>query len=233
MEQGKGDEVGISGKGILTKGLLTGLLLVFLAGSVPAAGPPSPAQDPASAAAQPPLPAPGLGPGQEEVPDWQARLELARVLSYLKRYPESIDQYRRVLKEKPDFAAAKIELARVHHWNGQPEEALALLAGLDRKALPPEERLLLADLLLAKKEYGQAEAIFREHLKANPYDLATRLKLAEMLSWTKQYDQSLAQYEIILKARPKDRQVRRKYAFVLIWSGRHEQAAQELAQTLD
>ncbi len=221
------------GKITLSQGLLAGLLVAAFAGSVLAADPVSPAQGPAPAAVQPARPAPSLGPGQDEVPDWQARLELARVLSYLKRYQESIDQYRRVLKGKPDLVAVKIEMARVYYWNGQPEEALALLAGLDQAALPPEEQLLLADLLLVQKEYDKAEAILRAHLKTSPDDLKTRLKLAELLSWIKQYDRSIQQYEIILKARPGDKQVRRKYAFVLIWSGRHEQAARELARTLE
>ncbi len=172
------------------------------------------------------------GPGTDVIPDWQARLELARILSYMKRYDESISEYEKVLKEKPDALSAKVELARVFFWSGQTEKAFRMLQPIPLEALDDQSRQVLAELYTARKDYTQAESIYQSYLKAHPDDLKVRLKLAELLSWTKHYPESLEQYEIILKARPDDVQVRRKYALVLSWAGRKAEAMAELRKTL-
>jgi tetratricopeptide (TPR) repeat protein len=168
----------------------------------------------------------------QEIPDWKARWELARLLSYVKRYQESVAEYEKVLKEKPDLLEAKIELARVHAWKGDQARAFEIMKSIPLEEIPEELRVLVADLHVARKEYAKAEPIYRRHLERHPEDLKARLSLAELLSWTQRYPESLSQYEILLKARPEDRQVRRKYAFVLSWSGRHADAIVELRRTL-
>lgn len=94
-------------------------------------------------------------------------------------------------------------------------------------------RLQHAEILMIRKEYGQAVAIYRKYLERHGNDLKVRLKLAEILSWQKDYDASLAEYERILTVRPDDRQVRRKYSDVLLWSGKVDEAAKELRKTLE
>ena len=169
----------------------------------------------------------------EDIPDWVARLELARVLSYVKRYDESIAEYQKLLKEKPDLTEAKIEMARVLFWKGDQQGAASILQQLPPADITGETKVLLADLLVAQKDYAKAEPLYTSYLEAHPEDQAVRLKLAEMLSWQKKYDASLAQYRKILQARPDDIQVRRRYAFVLIWAGKNAEAASELKKTLD
>lgn len=173
-----------------------------------------------------------VAPG-EEIPEWAARLELARVLSYLKRYDESITEYGKLLKEKPDLVEAKVELAKVLFWKGDQKAAFRFLEQIPVKELTGETKALMADLLVAQKDYAKAEPLYQAHLIAQPEDQAVRFKLAEMLSWQKKYPESLAEFRKILKAYPDDIQVRRRYAFVLIWSGNHSEAASELKRTLD
>lgn len=169
----------------------------------------------------------------EEIPDWVARWELARVLSYAKRYDESITEYRKVLKEKPDLVDAKVELAKVFFWKGDDKAAIKTLEQIPPKNITGDTKVLMADLFVTQKDYGKAEALYRAHLDSHPEDQAVRLKFAEMLSWQKEYDASLTEYRKILKARPDDIQVRRRYAFVLIWAGKHSEAASELKKTLN
>ena len=169
----------------------------------------------------------------EEIPDWLARLELARVLSYVKRYDESLAEYEKVIKEKPDLKEARIEMAKVLFWKGDQKAAARILEQFPTKDLSGETQVLMADLFVAQKDYAKAEPLYRDYLNSHPDDLDVRLKLADMLSWEKKYDASLAEYRKILKARPDDIQVRRRYAFVLIWAGRHTEAAQELKKTLE
>jgi len=174
-------------------------------------------------------------PGQvgETIPDWQARLELARLLSHLKKYDESITEYRKVLREKPDSVEARAELGQVLFWSGQRDEALKTLEQIPPEKMDDQTRAVLADLYGAQKKYAQAEALYRDYLKNHPEDLQARLKLAELLSWSKRYRESLEQYEIILQARPDDLQIRRKYALVLSWAGRKTEAIKELRKTLE
>jgi tetratricopeptide (TPR) repeat protein len=174
----------------------------------------------------------GASAGVEEIAAWQARWELARVLSYLKRYDESIAEYRKVIQEKPALGEAREEMARVLFWQGKVEEALRELEGIPPGKISDATRELMADLYRSNKRYEKGEPLYLSILERSPDNHRVRLKLAEILSWAKKYDESLAEYRTILAKLPEDIQVRRKYAFVLIWAGRHAEAAQELKKTL-
>ncbi len=169
---------------------------------------------------------------KEEIPDWLARWELAKALSYSKRYEESVLEYKKLLKEKPDFHQARAELANVLFWQGKNDESLAVLEQIPTKYVDNNTGIIMAELYSARKEYAKAEPLYRKYINKNPEDVKARLKLAEMLSWMKRYNESVAEYKIILDTVPNDIQVRRKYAFVLIWAGRHTEAAAELKKTL-
>ena len=174
-----------------------------------------------------------IAPGSaDEVPDWMARWELARILGYAKRYDESIAEYKKLLKEKPGLAKARIEMARFLFWSGRIPESLEVLESVPSAQQTDESLLLMADLYRARKAYARAGPIYRDHLRRHPGDHAARLRFAEMLSWQKQYDESLAEYRRILSALPDDVQVRRKYGLVLMWANRFDEAARELRRTL-
>lgn len=168
----------------------------------------------------------------QEIPDWMARWELARVLSYAGRYEESVTEYKKLLKERPDLSKAKIELSKVLFRQKKGGEALAVLEGIDARQLDADSVLLMADLYRDRKSYDRAAPLYREYLEKRPGDNPARLRFAEMLSWEKYYDESLAEYRKILAALPEDVQVRRKYAMVLMWSKRYGEAAAELRRTL-
>lgn len=214
--------------------LFLALIAGPLAAQVPASlvPPPPPAQTPPVA-----LPAPARSPARvqplnETIPDWQARWELARALSYLQRYDESLAEYRKVLALRPDDTAVRQDYGQVLLWSGRVEDSYAELSRVPAADLTPAAALALADTLVARRAYPEAEAIFRRELARNHGDHLTRLKLAEILSWTKRYDEALALYRTILEALPDDVQVRRRYALVLLWAGRVDESAAELRRTL-
>ena len=168
-----------------------------------------------------------------DIPDWQARLELARLLSYEKRYGESLAEYEKILKFKPDFMTARMEMAKVLAWKGETDKALSLFQGMKGQGLDDEARLALADIYVIRKEYGKAEPLYEDFLTKHPNDYSVRIRLADLFAWTKQYDRALGQFEKILAARPGDVQVRRRYARVLGWAGRREEAIANLRKTLE
>lgn len=177
-------------------------------------------------------PAPEMEDG-DDIPNWKARWELARVLRYSRRFDESEKEYKALLKEKPDLLPAKVELALVLFSMEKKDEAYALAETVSADDADAQTRLSLCDLYSSRKEYGRAEAICRAMLKDDPEDQAARLKLAQVLSWAKKYDESLAEYRLLLAKRPDDVQLRRRFAYVLIWAGKNDEGAEELKKTLE
>jgi thioredoxin-like negative regulator of GroEL len=169
----------------------------------------------------------------EDISDTATRLELAKVLTYDKRYAEAMEVYRQILAAEPENLAAKIGLSEVLYWTGNSEAASATLKGVPEDKLDDKGKLMLADLFVAKKDYESAIRIFSAYVERKPDDWVVRLKLADVQSWTKRYPDAIASYEAILKAHPHDRQVRRKYGMVLSWAGQNEKAAEQLRQSLN
>ncbi|MEY2606760.1 MAG: hypothetical protein QOH31_4587 [Verrucomicrobiota bacterium] len=170
---------------------------------------------------------------EADISDTAARLELAKVLTYDKKYAEAMEVYRQMLATEPGNLDAKIGLSEVLYWTGNSEAAAAMLNGVPEDKLDDKGKLMLADLFVAKKDYEPAIQIFSTYLDRKPDDWVVRLKLADVQSWTKRYPEAIASYEAILNARPHDRQVRRKYGMVLSWAGQNEKAAEQLRQSLN
>lgn len=169
---------------------------------------------------------------ESDIPAWKARWELARVLNYTKRSKDAEAEYRALLKEKPELAEAKLELAATLFWDGHKDEAAPLLAELDPAQLSEDGRALLARLLISQGRPAEAILLLQAYLEKHPDEDALRVKLAEALSWTKAYPEALAQYELLLKKHATDVQLRRRYGMVLMWVGRHAEAAEEFKKTL-
>jgi thioredoxin-like negative regulator of GroEL len=144
-----------------------------------------------------------------------------------------VEVYHQVLAVEPENLEAKIGLSEVLYWSGNSTAAAAILNGVPGDKLDDQAKLMLADLLIAKKDYQPAIRIFTAYLEKKPDDWSVRLKLADVQSWTKQYPEAIANYEAILKAHPNDRQVRRKYGMALSWAGQNEKAAEQLRRSLN
>lgn len=167
----------------------------------------------------------------EKIEDWQVRLELARVLSYQKKYDESVKEYLEVLSRHPNDPKIQLELASIYAYKKDREAALELLKKIPADSDAEIEKKI-ANIFAILKEYSTAEEHYVNYLQAHPEDLNARVKYAEMLSWEKRYPDSIHQYELILEQAPDDDQVRRKYALVLIWMGNTDRGAEELKKTL-
>jgi len=168
----------------------------------------------------------------QEIPDWQARWELAKVLSYAKRYDESLVEYKKLIKEKPELYQAKVEMANVLFWQGKRTDAITLLEQMPLRSIDENTKIVMSDIYVSQKEYKKAEPLYRTYLEKHPGDQKVRFKLAQMLSWDKRYNDSISEYKTILNAIPDDIQVRRRYAYVLIWAGKNKEAIEELRKTL-
>lgn len=180
-----------------------------------------------------PVPAPGRPAASRDVPDWQARLELGDLLSGAGRFDEAADQYRKALEQQPENEAIRVRLARVLAWTGKGEEAIRLFTALPDSAMTSDDRMLIADHAIGRRQYDMAIRQLLAVLKDTPDNDNARLKLAEVYSWSDRLDESFEQYERLLERHPDDVQIRRKYAQALSWAGRNEDAIRELKRTLD
>jgi tetratricopeptide (TPR) repeat protein len=169
---------------------------------------------------------------KSELSDWETRLEYARLLSYQKRYNESLEQYHKLLEKKPNSLEVQIEIANVLYYQGKYQEALNILNKIPAEKMSAKDLILVADINVATKNYPKGESIYRAVLQKNPSDDLTKFKLAELLSWQKKYQESINFYRQLLANNPSDIQLRRKYAMVLMWMGKEKEAAEELEKTL-
>ncbi len=174
-----------------------------------------------------------MNEGEEYIPDWKARWELARVLSYAGRLAESAIEYQKLLQESPGLLEAKIEYAHVLSRLAKKIEALNAINSIPLSMVTDSTILFMAQLYIETGDFRGAENLYTRYLEKNPGDDGARLKRAEVLSWLQKYEESLEEYRRILDKRPEDVQVRRKYALVLSWAGKFSEAATELKLTLD
>lgn len=164
--------------------------------------------------------------------NWKAQYEHARSLSYLQKYEEAEQEYRKLLEIKPDSNDVLLGLGKILYYQKNYFQALELLQKIPTEKLDDESRLLIADIYQSLHDYQKAEMIYYHYLEAHPDDHEALLKYAELLSWDKKYQSSLEIYKQILDSEPNNIQVRRQYALVLIWSGKESEGVEELKKTL-
>lgn len=164
--------------------------------------------------------------------DWDARLEYARVLSYLKKFQEAEHEYEKLSAEKPDSSLVKIELAQMYYYQEKYNEALKLLDALPESDQSAKVDQLYGDIYMVQKQYDRAEERYLRAIELTVDKDPLKFKLADMFSWQQRYPESLQIYEELLAKHPDDIALRRKYAMVLLWAGQEEKAAEELKKTL-
>lgn len=130
--------------------------------------------------------------------DSNDRLSLARVLSWAKRFDESIALYRELSKSDSE-SEATVELARILRWARRYPEAIAMSRHLlERQPQSVEYKLELARALSEAKDYEESLRRYREVVQADPNQPTIRLELAKVLQWSGKSDQACKEYEQIL-----------------------------------
>lgn len=113
---------------------------------------------------------------------------------------------------------------------GRFDASVQMYAGL---ALGPAERLELANLYAAAKNFNAAEDAIRGYLEAKPNDPAGLRLLADILGWNGKYDESLKLYAELLAKQPNDKTLALRIAEVNVWAGRQKQALGPLTTALE
>jgi tetratricopeptide (TPR) repeat protein len=137
--------------------------------------------------------------------DLEAKIELARVLSWTREYDGSISLYQEILKGSPHSTEALEGLARVYAWAGLLEQALetyqTLLADHPASSV---YRLEAARLELRLKDYAAARDAVASLLSTQPEDREARLLLAQLDLREGRFQNALKQFDQLLEQNPSD-----------------------------
>ena len=127
---------------------------------------------------------PLLAPRSADSGQRESLLQFARVLSWEKKYDESLKAYDEYISKYPKDMQARLEAGDVSLWSGDFERAAGYYSEvLSDPKLGPKAEAKMAEVLTMRKDYAGAEPLYRKALEDNPDDIEARIKFAEILSY--------------------------------------------------
>jgi tetratricopeptide (TPR) repeat protein len=131
----------------------------------------------------------------------------AYTLDQLKRYPEAIQAYQRVLQVLPDDRGSKVELARLLSWEGRLDESVKLYQEL-QKGTPSDTEVLedLARVYLWSNRPQDALETYQKLLAQKPSNTGYQLQLAQLQLRLKDTPAAREFLLAVLAADPKNRE---------------------------
>jgi tetratricopeptide (TPR) repeat protein len=162
---------------------------------------------------------------------------------YAPGYERVREYFEQAIALDPSFALAYVGLSLYHSWasaNGifapdhwpLAEKALRKARELD-DTLPDADNALAALLIYFKRDWTQAEQIFRRGIELNPNfgDLPAHYGIC--LAYFGRFEEAVAQTERALKLDPFFPGTNLHYSNLLFWSGDYNRAAAQAAKTLE
>lgn len=169
---------------------------------------------------------------KKEPKNIKARIALADILSWQKKYNEAISEYEKVLEIEPHNLEIEKKVAKIYLWKEDYKKAEELFKDII-KGNPQEleAKVYLADIFSYTKEFDKAISLYREVLKQKE-DPEVKKKLADVLSWDKKYQKALDSYNELLDEKD-DVKMRLQKARILGWAREYDKSAKEYQKILD
>lgn len=131
------------------------------------------------------------------------KVRLAKVLSWLERYPEALDLLGQVLEEEPDHPEALFRSAQIHSWQGDYATAIPLFQRyLEIKGEDHDGLMGLARVYFWSGNAGQAEEYLDRALAAGADETDVRLTLAKVYLSEERYRPAEEQLSQVLALDP-------------------------------
>lgn len=154
-----------------------------------------------------------------------ALLRLATMISWQKRFDESIELFQEAERIEPGNRDAMLGIARVSAWAGRSKLSIDTYNILLEKDSRDRDALLgSARAHSWAGRHPEALDLYERVLEIDPADKDARLGIAQVLSWMGMHDQSLERYAALLSQEPANHQALGGRARVLMWQGRMEEA---------
>jgi tetratricopeptide (TPR) repeat protein len=152
--------------------------------------------------------------------DRDAKLALARLLSWDHQYDQAARLYDEVLSTASEDIEALEGLARVLTWSGHLQDAVEAYKRL--VALSPDNTAYVLELATLQSRLGNfsdARQTFASLLAIDPRNRQARLQLAQIEVRQGEYDDALRHFERLLKRNPEDFDARLGEARVYYYRG--------------
>jgi len=160
-------------------------------------------------------------------PSREAAIKLADLHKRAGQLQAAIQLYRRLLLEKPDDLASRMEMACLMADNGQPDEAEKEIARVVA-AKPTDAKLLTrAGDFYYKEKPAVAVDFYRRSIEANPNDNGARIQLGASLVRSMQYEAALPVLEEAISREPGNSAPHASLATALYKLKRYPEAARE------
>jgi len=160
------------------------------------------------------------------ISDFEARLALARILSYdEKTLPASLDLWRRLARERPGDRVVLLETARVLRRLKRGGEAIKILEDLRREKEDGDLLLELARAYHQEGRHEEAVSLYRR-LRAGgaPATVSLDVEEGDALLAAGRLGEAVAAFRRGHEKDPADPAAYRKLALALSWSGRDGEA---------
>ncbi len=165
-------------------------------------------------------------PRNEQISDFDARRGLAQTLAEHKEtLDQAVQEYKRLLEQKPDLAGLAIEAAQVFIRAGKRKRAFTLCAkAADMAGESPEKSIRLARAYVSLGHTSAAISMLRKALSAGVKKAEKPLTIGSIYESCGFFYKAEALYREYLASHPQDREGWRSLAGVLRSSGRTAEA---------
>lgn len=152
-------------------------------------------------------------------------LNLAQVHLVQGELKKSEDTVRMVLKRDLKNQRAKIILANIYYLRGLDDMASVILNGIGGLKTKNSDVInLMASIAVKKKDYSKALALYKESLKYDTNNVATRMNLGVLFLEYKQLSKAAIQFERVLKITPKNKDAQLHMAIIYSIRGENDKA---------
>ena len=150
---------------------------------------------------------------------------LGDVYKKLKRFPEAIEQYQKVIEISPNDIHAKGHLAELYSWVGNYDRSIVTYR--DTLELEPQHlglKIGLARTLRWSQRYAEAERLYKEILQAAPDNHEALKGLANTYALMGELSTALITLDRAIALYPNDAELYKEKGTVLAWEERFKEA---------
>ena len=166
--------------------------------------------------------------------DIDARMSLASSLMDIEEYDVANAVFSQLVVVRPNYPPAQILQAELFVRTFRLTQARMTLDGVKPVGLPQEREWMLtrAGYHEAAGEFTQAQLLYAELLRRDPFDYKSRVKLGELYSGTKELEKAKAEFSKVPPTTRYWRTAKRGFAGVLTQQRKFDQAIDTMDETL-
>jgi len=170
---------------------------------------------------------------EEDLKNVEARIGLADILSWQKKYDESIDEYKKALEIEPDNLEIKRKLAGVLSWDKQYRKALDLYDEILGRKEDVKVRLEKARVLGWAREYDESIKEYEKILEITVNPQIALEKRAKEAYWNNRVGHAIEYYNELIEKEPENAEAMFDLSQIYSYQSMWKKAIKEYKRILD